>query len=185
MSSEIYYKNSQAKNKSTSKKSKQNSVNKSKNKPKKQNQKYSNQIYQKKNNLISINPNLSNSSTSKKLYPNVKEKKNIIKPDKNEFITFSEFQEMNDDNIYDNFNYLKVIENTLVENENDKKNVNPDKIRSVDANKYLNNQNKSISTFTELKLNLLNKKFEFNNPFVFARNDVDLSSTKKIEEEKN
>ena len=187
MSSEIYYKNSQAKNKSTSKKSKQNSVNKSKNKPQKQNQKYSNQIYQKKNNLISINPNLSNSSTSKKFQPIVKEEKNIIKPNINEFITFSEFPELNDDNIYDNFDYLKVIQNTLMENENgnDKEKANPDKIRSVDANKYLNNQNKSISTFTELKLNLLNKKFEFNNPFVFTRNDVDLSSTKKIEEEKN
>ena len=189
MSSEIYYKNSQAKNKSTSKKSKQNSANKSKNKPQKQSQKYSNQIYQKKNNLISINPNLSNSSTSKKFHPNVKEENIIIKPNKNEFITFSEFPEMSDDNIYDNFDYLKVIQNKLVENENgneiDKENSNPEKIRSVDANKYLNNQNKSISTFTELKLNLLNKKFEFNNPFVFNRNDVDLSSSKKIEEEKN
>ena len=114
MSSEIYYKNSQAKNKSTSKKSKQNSANKSKNKPQKQSQKYSNQIYQKKNNLISINPNLSNSSTSKKFHPNVKEENIIIKPNKNEFITFSEFPEMSDDNIYDNFDYLKVIQNFVL-----------------------------------------------------------------------
>ena len=63
--------------------------------------------------------------------------------------------------------------------------MDPEKIKTVDANKYINNENNSISTFNELKLKLLNKNNKFNTPFVFYKNDIDFDDYKKVEDEKN
>ena len=103
----------------------------------------------------------------------------FMKPKKNEFISISEIPEIDNDNIYDNFNYLNIIQSSMAENKN------PNKIKTVDANNYLNYKNNSISTFTDFKFKLLNDNKKFNCPFVFYKNNIDLTNSKKIEEEKN
>ena len=192
MSSEIYFKQPSYKNKSTSKKSKQNYAKdtKNKNNNQKERQKYSNQKNFKKNipnnnNFIKSNYIKNNQFSDVGKNENEFDENNYIKPNKNHFISISEIPKTDEDNIYDNFDYLKEIQKSIMEKEKEKLNIDPKKIKTVDANKYLNNQNNLISTFNDFKQKLLNKDFEFNSPFIFYRNNVDLSTKKKLEEEKN
>ena len=99
---------------------------------------------------------------------------------KNEFISISDFQE-NEEHILDNNNYKTIIQNSIIKLPCN----NFENIKSVDANNYLNKENNSIASFNDLKLKILNKKLSFNSPFIFCKNNSDLSSTEKIEEEKN
>ena len=104
---------------------------------------------------------------------------NFKKSDNNKFISISEIPEVENDNNYDNCNYISIIQTSIVEKQN------PKKIKTVDANKYINSENNSLSTFNDFKLKLLNKRNEFNSPFIFYKNNLDLSNSKKVEDEKN
>ena len=152
----------------TNEKSKQNDKNKNKNK--------------KSLNFLNNNSNFNNNERyNNNVYyrDKIKNKNNFKKSDKNKFISISEMPEVNNDNIYDNYNYMKIIQTSVVEKQN------PKNIKAVDANTYINNENNSFSTFNDFKLKLLNNKNEFNSPFIFYKNNLDLSNSKKVEEEKN
>ena len=132
-------------------------------------------------NMIKNNSNVKNNERYNNNAYNIdkiKIKNNIKKPDNNKFISISEMPEVENDNIYDNYNYMNIIQTSVVEKQNPK-------IKAVDANNYINNENNSFSTFNDFKQKLLNKKNDFNSSFIFYKNNLDLSNTKKVEEEKN
>ena len=110
-------------------------------------------------------------------------KTNGINPKQQKFISISEFPEMNvGDQICDNLNYMQIIRSSIIDSPD--KNIN--KIKTVDANRYANHENNSISTFNDFKKKLLNKNSKFNTPFVFYKNNnIDLHNSKKVEDEKN
>ncbi len=114
---------------------------------------------------------------------NIKQAKNKSTNQKNnKFLSIEEYPEMADEDlICDNLNYMQIIRRSMAERPDS----NPYKIKSVDANKYLNNDNCSISTFNDLKKKLLNRKNKFNTPFVFYKNNIDYQNFKKVEDEKN
>ena len=109
----------------------------------------------------------------------VPEKKLVDKKDI-KFISISQFPESIESNMYDNLNYIKIVKSTIIENAESNS-----KIKTVDANKYLNNGGNLVSTFKDFKLKLLDKNNKFNTPFVFYKNNIDLSNSEKVENEKN
>ena len=189
MTSEIFFKNFHFKNISTQKKpnpnNKINSNNK-KNIKSLEKQRTKNQIITKK---IKYNPknikfiNYRNGDNVHNYYfgRNRNDPKIWTKQTKYKCIPISEFPKRNEDYTYDNLEYIKYIHNSIIVGPN----MDPEKIKTVDANKYINNENNSISTFNELKLKLLNKNNKFNTPFVFYKNDIDFDDYKKVEDEKN
>ena len=192
MSKEFYFKNLHPKSISTSNKFNQsnnnihlrNRKNKSQEKINSQNsiKIQNNKYFHDTNEITNFNNRINEQSYNMDKNKNKYNKNNIISPSKNKFISISEFPEMNEDQIYDNLNYIRIIQTSMIEEPNK----NPDKIKTVDANKYLNHENNSISTFNDLKLKLLDKKNKFNTPFVFYKNNnIDLQNSKKVEDEKN
>ena len=191
MSKEFYFKNLHPKNILTSNKFNQNNNNinlknrknksqekiNSQNSIKIQNNKY----FLDTNEFTNFNNSINDQSYNMDKNKNKYDKYNIINPSKNKFISISEFPELNEDQINDDLNYIRIIQTSMIEEPNK----NPDKIKTVDANKYLNHENNSISTFNDLKLKLLDKKIKFNTPFVFYKNNIDLQNPKKVEDEKN
>ena len=136
-----------------------------------------------------FNTNKSNSINQKKSN-NVchynRNKKNILKSSttassNNKFMFISDYPETYKDNIYDNLNYIRIFENSVDENLDD----NTEKIKTVDVNNYINNENKSLATFKDLKLKLLDKKTKLNSPFVFYKKDINIDDSKIVENEKN
>ena len=189
MTSEIFFKNFHFKNISTQKKPNPNSKINSKNKKNiksSEKQRTKNQIITKK---IKYNPknikfiNYRNGDNVHNYYfgRNRNDPKIWTKQTKYKCIPISEFPKRNEDYTYDNLEYIKYIHNSIIVGPN----MDPEKIKTVDANKYINNENNSISTFNELKLKLLNKNNKFNTPFVFYKNDIDFDDYKKVEDEKN
>ena len=139
----------------------------------KDNSKNSKSLNLKKNKNIVINNDIYNNGIIKNNF-------NIFKKsDKNEFISISEIPEIENDNSYDNITYINLIENSIEEKNN------PNNIKTVDANAYINNENNLISTFNDFKQTLLNKKNSLNSFFLFYKNNIDFASTKKVESEKN
>ena len=104
------------------------------------------------------------------------------KPDKinlnkkiDDFISISDIPENNE----------KILDNIIQSSINGQIFNNYEKIKSVDANNYLNKENNPISSFNDFKINILNKKHSFNTQFIFCRKGIDLTNPEKIEEEKN
>ena len=124
--------------------------------------------------------NISSIKRLSKYNESEKNKLNYHKNNNNVFISISDFPE-NNDRILDNNNYKSIIKNSLIWNPYN----NKEKIKSVNANNYLNKENNPIISFNDLKLSILTQKHSFNSPFIFCRNGVDLANTKKLEEEKN
>ena len=124
------------------------------------------------------NNNISNNKRLSKY--NESEKNKLNKNNNNIFISISDFPE-NNEQILDNNNYKSIIKNSMIWNPYN----NKDKIKSVNANNYLNKENNPITSFNDLKLSILTKKESFISPFIFCKNGIDLANTKKIEEEKN
>ena len=188
MSNKILFQNLQLNNIPTSKKTKPNNDNNSKKKNMKQTEKFKspNSLNFKNIKYISDNNELNSSNKKQNIQTysidnKKKYKNNSLNKRKNEFISISEFPENDYDNIYDNLNYINIIQNSIIESPDS----NPEKIKTVDANRYTNNDNNSLSTFKDLKLKLLNKQNKFNSPFIFYRNNIDFANTKKLENEKN
>ena len=115
-----------------------------------------------------------------------KKRKSIEKKNKNKnnFISISDLT-MSNDQMFDNNNYMNIIHTSINSQPNNYNKYKNNKIKSVDANNYFNRENNSIASFNDLKLNILNKKYSFNNPFTFCKNGIDITNTEKIEEEKN
>ena len=115
-----------------------------------------------------------------------KKRKSIEKKNKNKnnFISISDLT-MSNDQMFDNINYMNIIHTSINSQPNNYNKYKNNKIKSVDANNYFNRENNSIASFNDLKLNILNKKYSFNNPFTFCKNGFDITNTEKIEEEKN
>ena len=128
------------------------------------------------NNNYSFDSNTYNADRSKIFQDKFK------KPNKNEFISISEFPEIDEDNNCNNLNCLNIIQSSVFNNENK----NPEKIKIVNANNYLNNENNTISSFNDFKQKIFNKQYEENASFIFNKtNNTDFASTKKVENEKN
>ena len=115
-----------------------------------------------------------------------KKRKSIEKKNKNKnnFISISDLT-MSNEQMFDNNNYMNIIHTSINSQPNNYNKYKNNKIKSVDANNYFNRENNSIASFNDLKLNILNKKYSFNNPFTFCKNGIDITNTEKIEEEKN
>ena len=150
------------------------------------NRKQQQNIYIKKSNIsendnnnyniiISGNKKLSkikNNNESEKNKLDVEKNKKVQKnKNNNNFISISDFPE-NNEQILDNINYKNIIQNSTIWNPYN----NKEKIKSVDANNYLNKENNPIISFNDIKLSILNKKYSFNTPFIFCRNGVDLAN---------
>ena len=155
------------------------------------NQKPLQNLYIKKNNISDINNyhnvinnknNISINKSNDILEKNKKNNKkdNKFHQNKNNFISISDIS-LNNEQVLDNNNYMNIIHTSI----KGKLNNNYEKIKIVDANNYLNKENDSITSFNEIKLSILNKNYNFNTPFIFCKNGIDLSDTDKIEEEKN
>ena len=106
---------------------------------------------------------------------NEKDNESKINKNKKSFISISDFPE-NNIKISHNIIQTSIIKNPINKFE---------KIKSVDANNYLNNENNPIKSFNDIKLSILNKNQNFNTPFLFSKYTIDLSNPEKIEEEKN
>ena len=188
MSNNLFYQDFKMKNIPITKKYNQNNNIKEKNRKIKQNKNlkspnlYSfnkNRNYPVHNEIINNSKNYNNNSKVNNI-KNITQNK-LLSKNNNKFISISEFPNSIEDNMYDNLNYINIIQSCIIDNPDS----NPKKIKTVDANKYLNNENNSIKTFQDFKLKLLNDNNKFNSPFIFYRNNIDLSNSKKVENEKN
>ena len=130
---------------------------------------------------LAINNNYSFDSNTYKVDKSKIFQDKFKKPNKNEFISISEFPEIDEDNNYNNINYISIIQSSVFENENK----NPEKIKVVNANNYLNNENNSISCFNDCKQQLLKKHYEERTSFIFNRPNACFASNSIVENEKN
>ena len=189
MASEIFFKNLHFKNVSTQKKPNPNTKINSKNKKNiksSEKQRTKNQIITKNikynpNNVKSINYRNNDKVHNYYLGRNRNDPKIGTKQTNYKCKSISELPKRNEEYTYDNLNYIKYVDNSIIVGPS----IDSEKLKTVDANKYINNENNSISTFNELKSKLLNKNNKFNSPFVFYKNDLNIDDYKKVEDEKN
>ena len=116
-----------------------------------------------------------NNEKDKNKFKDEKSDKTNLNKKIDDFISISDIPENNE----------KILDNIIQSSINGQIFNNYEKIKSVDANNYLNKENNPISSFNDFKINILNKKHSFNTPFIFCRKGIDLTNPEKIEEEKN